>query len=423
MNNEDKREQFAKQLIARGYASVDELLTVSFGEWPAKGLDIVHKNPRRVILTNSPTDFYQQSSCREMVTWKEMASRMQEAFAMSNYTGKQRIIYVNEQRLSKSAYYNRVKALAPETAGILHGDYSVRCDEIMGKDGGMARIGWVCYDAVTKATYGRFKKENFIKNLFNAISDAIFNKIDPYEGYDEGYSLGSYMSALGVQERLHEALVAGYPSWGCLPQNKDEFFFAMKSVGFTLTRAIERMIENHPAKAELERIFPRLKDQDSPKDRFIRGIEFFVSGLTDKGKRYFWYDAMPQIYGNLIEMYGDRLGRQRMGYGVNETHRFRQQHARDIATIAGARWQPNRRSHKRGLYFRVKLDSLSKRQTVTLMKALDNQYIKASVKQNSSSLGHRWLVVSGDQSMKKLQACISQERSRQRCLSPLPIPK
>ncbi|MBI3441872.1 MAG: hypothetical protein HY052_08780 [Proteobacteria bacterium] len=52
----DKREQMANQFLMRGYASVKEILTASFGEWPPKGLEINSAilHDQQVILESDP---------------------------------------------------------------------------------------------------------------------------------------------------------------------------------------------------------------------------------------------------------------------------------------------------------------------------------------------------------------------------------
>jgi hypothetical protein len=58
---DDPREIMANQLLARGHASVDEILAASFGEWPPKGLDIVTAQPQRVPFHNIPEDVQQRT--------------------------------------------------------------------------------------------------------------------------------------------------------------------------------------------------------------------------------------------------------------------------------------------------------------------------------------------------------------------------
>ncbi len=41
--------------------------------------------------------------------------------------------------------------------------------------------------------------------------------------------------------------------------------------------------------------------------------------ITDEMKLTFWNEVLPQVYGDLLEMYGDKEGRSRMGLGVNES--------------------------------------------------------------------------------------------------------
>jgi len=56
-----KREKMADEIIARGKATISELLTASFGEWPVKGLDIdtgiVYEHEIPIEVNNEYSDY------------------------------------------------------------------------------------------------------------------------------------------------------------------------------------------------------------------------------------------------------------------------------------------------------------------------------------------------------------------------------
>lgn len=391
----DKREQFAAQLLMCGHASVDELLHASFGEWPPKGLDIVHENPQRVNLTTSLTHFHQQSRDQKQPPWHK---KLYEWMSVNGYAYvcHTRAIFINKGLLSVFGG-NTVSTLGHETTHILQGDHFWRARDIMGKDGISARLPMqdtISNIAVDEAIKGEFK-QGFLCRIFNKIAD------------QTGAGLTYYKQGIEVQARLHEALVAGYPAWDRMPQNRDEFFFAMKSVGFNLPDTIKRTMESHPDKAELEKAFPRTKSRFSPSYSFVSDIKYLESNLTEQGKKNFWHTAMPRLYADLIEMYGDKLGRERMGLGLNDTHLLRERHKKDIAIISSAGWQYSK-DDTVGTYAYIRLDSLPDDRKDNLLKALDNQYIGTSTGQNAPPAGPTWLFVSGDYAMQRLKTCLDQ---------------
>jgi len=390
----DKREGLADQIVEEEGASIDDLLHASFGEWPPRGLDIVHDNPRRVAVTTSLPDFY-RFAYGEPPLFPDEGEYLGKAS-----TGGERTIYLNGELLD-GYKYSKFSTLGHETAHILQGDHHWRIRAIMGKAGVEQRLK-DCFSnvAVEQAIKGKFKRGTL---------SMIFNRDTRYKD-----NLAYHKQGLEIQARLHQMLMTGYPFWQRLPQNRHEFFFAMKSVGCDLPDTVQAVVGHHPDREKLVKAFRALPQiwigNKAPfKYCFVEDIDWLVSQLTDKGRENFWHEAMPRLYADLIEMYGDKPGRERFGLGTNETHLLRTEHDKDVTLIYALKWRTA--YHDRlGKYAFALLDHDKKER---LIKAFENQYITPVIQQD----GHAtWVLVSGSVSMGELKFCIDAARPT----SPLP---
>jgi len=393
MNREKKdalskrHEDLAHKIVKNGEASVDELLHASFGGWPPRGLDIVHENPQRVTVTTSLPDFHVCVYGAE-APQQPMVDDEQSPFGRSS-TIEQRAIHINEKRLAECAF-SQASTLGHETAHILQGNHFWRARDIMGRAGVEQRLsaGHSFSDIVVYQTIkGRLDTGHLRK---------IFNDNAKYDAMLSYHSQGSE-----IQARLHQILMAGHDVWGHLPQNRDEFFFCMDSVGFDLPDTVKIVLDTHPDRRKLEKIFPPAPGASSPGYSFVNEIKFLILNLTKRGKDDFWTEAMPRLYADLIEMYGDKSGRERMGLGTNETHLLRRRHEADIAFIGAMKW---RHIHNDALEpaFTVLVGSLTREQRERIIKTLDNQYIKPVIRTED---GTTWVWVRDPESVRELKFC------------------
>jgi len=283
----DMREAKAELLIRRGEATIDELLEVSFGEWPPRGLDIVHENAQRVSLTTSLMDYFNKIG--DPHPSRERFEFLKQAGGMAN-TVKEWTIYINEPLL-KAYNQDRVVTLGHEATHILQDIHFHYVDKIMGKDGIKAsrkRGDYISNIAVQEAIKRQWKPKI-------GLLSRIFNKAARDDAQIELY----LKEGVEVQARLSEALIAGYPSWARLPQNRAEFFFCMKSVGFCLPATILDTMKTHPDRVKLGMAFPG-KNHFSTRYSFVEDIEDIESNLTEQGRENLWAEAMPRLYAMVI---------------------------------------------------------------------------------------------------------------------------
>lgn len=378
----DKREKMANQLLMRGHASVDELLHASFGEWPPRGLEIVHENPQRVNLTTSLSSFHSGKE-KQPPLYKKLF----EMLSVGGYArlGGERKIFINKPL---SIFGGKIGTLGHEMAHILQGDHYWRANERMGKDG--LSVIYPKQDAISnlvinEVTTSAFQP-GFMRRVMNAISNAT------------GMGIDYLKSGIETQARLQEALIEGYPNWERMPQNNTDFFFAMRSVGFKLTPDLTKVMDMHPDREELEKAFPKSKSAFAMKSQFVSDIEQVQANLSPEGQKQFWNYAMPRLYADLLEMYGDKYGRERMGMGVNETHAFRASYKNDIQTLSAQKWT-YAHTEQAGHYAYVRLDTMPKGEEERLLKSLDNQYIGVTFSDSKNASDARYAFVTGERNM------------------------
>ena len=311
----DPRERMANQLVMRGHASVDEILEASFGEWPPEGLDITGKNDQRVHLT-SLIDMRKRDSGSQNLIQKIYGHFMDQTTAAGRATlvdarriGINKLLCCTLPGLFGRSALN--STLGHETVHILQGDHYWRAKEVLGHEASQSI--WrgqtnATSNLIAEKVFAAHEDRGFLKKAFMKVSGYVIND---YNYLKEG---------LEIQARVHEVMQAGYPHWGRLPQNREELIVAMQDAGLNVPQAVQDTLESSPTIAATRAVFATGK---TPGGTAVTDLNHLQRALTEDGKTALTGDALPFIYADLIEMYGDRLGRERFGLGVNPKQVFR----------------------------------------------------------------------------------------------------
>jgi hypothetical protein len=115
-----------------------------------------------------------------------------------------------------------------------------------------------------------------------------------------------------VQARIHEVIIAGYPAWGKVPTNIDEFYAAMKNAGFKMPPEIEKRLESLPENSSAHAF---LSCKNFGGCKMVAQIQQVGDSFSQEGTETFWNKVMPALYADLITLYGDTQGGQRLGLG------------------------------------------------------------------------------------------------------------
>ncbi len=303
----DPRNQMAERLLFRGHATLSEILAVSFGEWPPKGLNVTGSNQQRV-------DFVSLSKLFNTSDEKILLEKGRDALGFAN-SGNNREIWISDQARGSGASAGLLASiLGHEGAHILQFDHQSRARSAFG------------------VVLGDRLAQSYSKPVSGLVADSVFGRHTeeerlqqaqkPFEG--RKFGIDYLKDGVEIQARIHEIMIEGYPKWGQLPQNREQFLVAMQSAGLKLSPPTRNELMASPQYEEAKRLFGTPAPAPVAEE-----INLARSTLTDAGKFSFENDALPRMYADLIEMYGDREGRARFGYGVNEFARAHDARAHD----------------------------------------------------------------------------------------------
>ena len=121
-----------------------------------------------------------------------------------------------------------------------------------------------------------------------------------------------------IQARMHEILAYGYAQWERLPINKVELWAALANLGLEAPASVlEELNSTEEGRQALEdfKVLSGIKSTVSNIVKTFNRIHDYV-GETEV-QEAIWQAKYPLLYGELIEFYGDKLGRERLDMGTN----------------------------------------------------------------------------------------------------------
>jgi hypothetical protein len=331
----NSRDERMHQVLLRGHATVAEILRADFGEYPPKGVDLAIE-PKQEVTFYSMW-LHSRDSLPERI-WDLWDTKATARVHNGKYE-----IYVKSTRKCAATMGHEATHILQYANRELNDEYDLerQSDKIMddfrnaGKDIGVqkepsyyeqgveiqARMH-ACL-AAGYPQWGRLpgnKKElwaaliacgveapdEIIRELQESKSGcASLNAFSPVRDVSfvslmtRSYIFGATIGIMGDQILVH-----GLP---------------ITPVAFLVLAAIGIGIGGggYAARAGLSLAFPRLRSVTPPDS--ADGINKAQKVLdSDEKKVLFWKDALPKLYGDLLEMYGDVQGRARLGLGENE---------------------------------------------------------------------------------------------------------
>lgn len=324
----DPREKMANQLLMRGHASVAELLEASYGEWPPKGLDIEAANDQRVQLVS--VFQMKQKHAAENGFFKQIYEQVMGVLTVAGLgtvvgdrqIGTNKMVCCVLPRIFGRSMLN--ETMGHEMVHVLQGDHYWRAKETLGHDASQkiwTNQNDTASNMIANDVFSKHQGKGFLQRAFVAATGLVMNNIDYLK------------SGLEIQARIHEALVDGYPRWGALPATKEEFLVAMQDSGLNIPESVRARLDASPGIEAAREKFDTFKFLNPSAAGDLNQVQ---RALTEEGREMFWEETLPALYGDLIEMYGDGPGRERLGLGVNEKRIFRE----DLARSAAAPAQP-----------------------------------------------------------------------------------
>tara|TARA_B100000508_G_C11452850_1_gene275086 strand:+ start:528 stop:1865 length:1338 start_codon:yes stop_codon:yes gene_type:complete len=290
-------------MYAKGHANSLDLLRTDFGHWPPNGLDIVRAPDIDVQFKSVFSTAYGLKSVAPGIletAWflNLLTKNSVTAFA---YLG----VMTALKSLSLGGFVDPSK---PETIHL--------------NDGYRLFGGWQS---------GRRFLSHIIAHEFKHVvqardsSDSLSSSFDDRTGIEhmmEGKPkkhLRYLANECEMQARLHTVVVGGYHQFEKMPLTRGELFAFLASQKVNVPERIMSEIKNSPYGAKRlidfapnEYLYKRYADKSAVKD-----INSVIDALDPAYADQFWDDAIPFIYGDLLELYGDREGHKRMGHCHN----------------------------------------------------------------------------------------------------------
>lgn len=133
-----------------------------------------------------------------------------------------------------------------------------------------------------------------------------------------GTTSGYYANNVEMQARMHEILSYGYTQWQRLPTNTIELSAALVNLGLKAPASVldELNSSEEGRKAIVDfKVIPSIKSKVSGTVSTFDRVHDYV-GEPDV-QQALWTAKYPLLYGELMEFYGDKLGRERMNMGTN----------------------------------------------------------------------------------------------------------
>lgn len=267
----DRREKMANQLLLRGHATMKEILTASFGEWPPRGLEISPDIPH-----NQKVDFrLSYNEYGGYIFWAQptihINARLQSFGTFMSPLGK--------YCLNSVMGHEGVHIL--QSCGTRKEHYSAPSEYIM--------RSLLCCDALhpqkgaLRVSFNEAARRHVAERLFY------------------------YQQGIEMQARLHEVMIYCYPHWKKMPANRDELWTAMTGFGLQPPAEIARHLQARSKKSGLA-VFKMAKPMET---RAARGMQVVYDLLSAPAKEMFWRETLPALYADLIGMYGDQRGHKR----------------------------------------------------------------------------------------------------------------
>lgn len=276
-----------------------DVLRADFGTENIEGLDIV-------AFPAYQTSFYSMSDYEGSAS-EEAKAELIRTSAGFEIDGE---IHLRESTIEFMRYYGQGYNNASNTIGHenIHVLQRLNQAPIINDQYSNAQVSMLHYGPANRGLAGR------LMDKFNrAVVDT-----SVYKAHEMRVS--DYLAEeIEIQARMHEIMVNGHAAWGRLPTNKTEFYAALKNIGVELPSPLLTELRSTDEGRQALRDFRCSKVLRENMQQEVKELNFvhqYASNNTTQ--QFMWETAYPAIYGQLLEYYGDSLGRERLGLGPNQ---------------------------------------------------------------------------------------------------------
>jgi hypothetical protein len=173
-------------------------------------------------------------------------------------------------------------------------------------------------DAIAHESFHVLQANDDRVSLSSSLSD---NRAGVSLLFNERSGFVKYLSnECELQARLFTIVSNAYIQHGRMPLNKYELWACLASQGMTPPDEILAMARKNPECAKAFSLFPKSEEYvKNYSDRMSAGqLDEVQEGIEDSANKVkLWTHAYPFLYGDMLEIMGDRLGQKRMGGSHN----------------------------------------------------------------------------------------------------------
>lgn len=305
VHDKTREEQLIK-LAKQGKCKTIDLFEADFGHWPPNDLTIsnpptgeVDFKPSTLTMLTTPRHWPSIISLSSIAMWYMATQSFVKAVAISVISNsastmgfvdpfkKERTIHINEG-LGLYGYFNKRSEYLANVVSHEHFHLMQRDDQNV---------------SLTCAFQDRSK---------------LINKLE-----EQTSRLKYLADECEFQARMHTVLANVYQQHQRLPLNAVELIAALKSHGVEVPDSVEDELYSTTKTAyayrdALERFYHDEEFIDHNGDKSaVSDLNKVLEALKDEHVAETWFTAIPRIYGDLLEIYGDAYGSERVGLGHN----------------------------------------------------------------------------------------------------------
>lgn len=289
----DKEERWMS-MFKKGHGSLSEIMKADFGTENPVGLDVDHWADDVPISFQDARDsaFYNDN---KMYHWKFLGS----------------VRWTTPEKVDLHPVFSVLKKL-PSFPFQKEATDMFSHETLHSRQGFERKLGFyslynisVLKGAEPKDDEGSKK----IKGLQTSVSIKSFNK----------YSIKDYLAEdVEVQARFHEIITNAYSEWGRVPNTPTEFFAGMHQAGMKMPPSIMNELSGtQEGRAALEtfKLGTIAKESVKRPVDLLNAVHEYAKACG--AEEALWKEKYLYIFGHQLELYGDKMGRERMDMGEN----------------------------------------------------------------------------------------------------------
>lgn len=293
-----------------GGADVSEYIKADFGGKNPNGLDVDEQEKQFIKLEST----FASSSFKEAGLYKKIAGLRCGGWVQHN---------VKDTISLNPIYYSEVALKVKKILGIFTGEQESSMADIIPHEFVHTRqhasdhSGWLRRNRGNDIEYVGVNDLSAPQQMWRKAS-RLYQNVS-VGAKTRADTIGNYYARnVEMQARLHEIMAYGYTQWQVLPTNKIELQAALHNLGVKTPESVLKALEeSEEGQAALQyfTVMPSLQAQVLGTVNTFNRIHKYI-GERDV-QEGMWEVKYPVLYCELLEFYGDKLGRERLGLGVN----------------------------------------------------------------------------------------------------------